>query len=1257
MRNLELLYNQTLTLPIASSVRFALNTNENGVAYVATNTELYRCNLQTSDVKQIHATDDQIIGMEYLSLNDEICIATCQGDVGIFNLRLETCENVTFCDGGIEQMSWSPDQEIVAFVTQSKQLVVMNSMYDPISEGALDEQCFGVNEFVNVGWGKKETQFHGTEGKEAARKTTDVGVSLDVETIDKSISIVWRGDCEYFAVSFVGEQGRMFKVFDKEGALQFTSEKCSGLEAAVFWRPSGSWIAIPQILPNKYAIALFEKNGLRHREIILPFKANEEPIKKLSWSSDSDVLAVETFNHSAQKCFIYLYTICNYHWYMKQCLQFDRPVVDFVWDAKFSEGKSLNVLLDDGTYNIYRWEFSVNHTNGQSTTDPAVVSVIDGSKILLTDFRQAVVPPPMCTTTIDSKNPINFVGFLTYGHDQCSLFSIDSLGTLTTYSIQQEGKLEVVRSYEISTEVNGRVPLLVHHWVWLNDDTFIGTQTVDSIESNVLVYKTVEGKLVQCHSLKMSDNVINIVASSNDSVVVQVRSGSVYELKVMDDGSVEQTAELFKLPEFCEKALIYRNDKTLDVYSLKSKQSLFCNDSKIASDVTSIFMTERYLAFTTLDQLKFVRLADREIVSDRRMERGGKLVIVMPKGSRTILQMPRGNLEAIQPRVLSLCIVGELLDVSEYKKAFDILRTQRINLNILVDHNPTKFCGEIELFIDSIDNSQWLSLFLFDLQDADVTETMYSSNYTATGTVSKDKSFFDNKIKIICGLVCDALSAKKSTESKFILPTITAYVKQNQFESALTVISDLRKRSQCNDSNGRTDDKDIDAQGALKYLLYLVDVNQLYDVALGMYDFDLVLFVAAKSQKDPKEYLPFLNELKQLDESYRKFRIDSHLKRYHKALRHIVTCGEDRFDECLQMVNSQNLHAEAMRLYEGQPECYRKMTQAYAEILRTSGKARDACLMYERCGDIQQAMLSAKHILDWEKCLTLAKKADMTESNVNQLITSLIPALKESGNYSDAAYLAHNHLNDIDLSIQILCDGRLYPKALYIARLHQEHSIDATIKPHLKQYALHLTQTVQVDSDKFVQQKSRLATVRTEKLKRKLENDCDDIDDNDMFSDTSSMNSSRFSNSSRGTAKTHRSSKNRRKHERKLLNLKEGNPFEDIALIDALHNLAVSTFEQQKSIRIVCRTLVDQGMDDEGIELQRVFGKALSIIRDSLDEIWIAEMITPGQIVNDGTVDYETLQDNQHYSLMNLHQRFKPQLKSIDWELDILRVK
>lgn len=41
----------------------------------------------------------------------------------------------------------------------------------------------------------------------------------------------------------------------------------------------------------------------------------------------------------------------------------------------------------------------------------------------------------------------------------------------------------------------------------------------------------------------------------------------------------------------------------------------------------------------------------------------------------------------------------------------------------------------------------------------------------------------------------------------------------------------------------------MSAEEALKYLLFLVNVNDLYEHSLGTYDFDLVLMVAEKSQK------------------------------------------------------------------------------------------------------------------------------------------------------------------------------------------------------------------------------------------------------------------------------------------------------------------------------------------------------------------------------------------------------------------------
>ena len=89
----------------------------------------------------------------------------------------------------------------------------------------------------------------------------------------------------------------------------------------------------------------------------------------------------------------------------------------------------------------------------------------------------------------------------------------------------------------------------------------------------------------------------------------------------------------------------------------------------------------------------------------------------------------------------------------------------------------------------------------------------------------------------------------------------------------------------------------------------MVDVNVLYDVALGTYDFDLVMMVAEKSQKDPKEYLPFLNSLKAMEPRYGRFSIDKHLKRWSKALVHIAALP-DKLEECLQVVEEHRLYQQ-----------------------------------------------------------------------------------------------------------------------------------------------------------------------------------------------------------------------------------------------------------------------------------------------------------------------------------------------------------
>lgn len=280
MKNLQLLYHKQKQIPIDDVQKIRLSSDDDNLTFLATPNAISQINLQNDEINIIYETNDsKIVDFEHLPIANELSIATEDGDVIRLNIETLQAESVTFCDGGIVAMAWSPTQEVVAFVTQTKFLVVMDTSYEPINEHNLDDPEFGTCEFVSVGWGKKETQFHGTAGKQAAKQQTDNGLVQSEDQLDKTISIVWRGDGELFAVSFVRDGFRLFQVYDKEGKLLYTSEKRNGLEAAIDWRPMGTWIGVPQILPNKYLISLFEKNGLKHREIVLPFNASEVRFK------------------------------------------------------------------------------------------------------------------------------------------------------------------------------------------------------------------------------------------------------------------------------------------------------------------------------------------------------------------------------------------------------------------------------------------------------------------------------------------------------------------------------------------------------------------------------------------------------------------------------------------------------------------------------------------------------------------------------------------------------------------------------------------------------------------------------------------------------------------------------------------------------------------------------------------------------------------------------------------------------------------
>lgn len=116
MHNLNLIYYKESKLPLDNVNDFQINSMEPDVVYLRRGNSIAIVKNGSTDA--LIDFEEEVIGFEYLSLNDELCVATSTGCVHTYNIINGNREEVTYCDGGLECMKFSWDQEIVVFVTK-----------------------------------------------------------------------------------------------------------------------------------------------------------------------------------------------------------------------------------------------------------------------------------------------------------------------------------------------------------------------------------------------------------------------------------------------------------------------------------------------------------------------------------------------------------------------------------------------------------------------------------------------------------------------------------------------------------------------------------------------------------------------------------------------------------------------------------------------------------------------------------------------------------------------------------------------------------------------------------------------------------------------------------------------------------------------------------------------------------------------------------------------------------------------------------
>eukprot|EP00038_Savillea_parva_P028780 m.66950 g.66950 ORF g.66950 m.66950 type:complete len:1467 (-) comp8400_c0_seq1:13-4413(-) len=561
--------------------------------------------------------------------------------------------------------------------------------------------------------------------------------------------------------------------------------------------------------------------------------------------------------------------------------------------------------------------------------------------------------------------------------------------------------------------------------------------------------------------------------------------------------------------------------------------------------------------------------------AERNLERGSRIVTVVPFGTRVVLQMPRGNLEVICPRPLLIVALQAFLDRRDYRRAFLLARKHRLNLNLLYDRNPLQFDEDLKLFPTALQDPTYINVFLSDLRDENHAATFDRGGSFAPPVPAPGKR----------DRICDALRTtmlESADKRHFLLSIVHAFICRSTplYGQLLEYLRGIREQG------GETNATDVDR--ALKYAAVVVkSADVLFDAALGTYDFDLVIMVAKVAQKDPKEYLAFLEELAELPDPVRKHRIDMHLKRYERALENLSQAGDDHFAECLQLVQDKKLYRAALRIYTalGDADKLKAMQSACAAHLRNSRAYREAGLMFQMCGEDEKALEAFLTGLEWRWALIMIAKLGTDDDQTHVMATSLTKQLEAAGRFSEAVVIATEYLGDPEYAVVLTISGQLWTEALRLILRHRRQDLVQThLAPAVTAAAEQLctgfgagegglTATLRRHID-------RLVVVRAQKIEQRgagMQLDDDAGPQSDLYSDTSSRASTRTSRSrssrsskSGSSRKTHRS---KRRDRAKQTSLREGGIFEEVALLDAIKRIADQADTAGKTASDLCSVL------------------------------------------------------------------------------------
>lgn len=214
-----------------------------------------------------------------------------------------------------------------------------------------------------------------------------------------------------------------------------------------------------------------------------------------------------------------------------------------------------------------------------------------------------------------------------------------------------------------------------------------------------------------------------------------------------------------------------------------------------------------------------------------------------------------------------------------------------------------------------------------------------------------------------------------------------------------------------------------------------------------------------------------------------------------------------------------------------------------------------------------------------------------------------------------------------------LLEGAAWEEALRLVyKYNRLDIIETSVKPSILEAQKNYMAFLDSQTATFIRHKNRLLVVRELRNRApQIHVDSEVVrgPESDLFSESGSELSSRHSHSS--SRITARSSKNRRKAERKRHSLKEGSPLEHLALLEALSEVVQSIDKLKDEVQAILKVLFLFAFEEQGKELQATFENTLKLMERAVPEIWtlagqqgsVPSILGPNSTVNSITSSYQ----------------------------------